>query len=82
MKLTDKSREIFEYVKAHGGKASVGEMVNKFGRSSRSIGANVLDLRKKGLVNRSTETVEGEEKPIIHVELTDEGKVFVESDEE
>ena len=81
MKLTDKSREIFEYVKAHG-KVSVDEMVKKFGRSSRSIGANVLDLRKKGLANRSTETIEGKEKPVIYVELTDEGKVFVESDEE
>ena len=82
MKLTEKSNEVFEYLKNNGGKVSIEELANATGRSARSIGANVLDLTKKGLVVREKEEVEGAEKPVAYAILTDAGKTFVPSDED
>ena len=81
MQLTAKSNEVFEYLKNNGGKVSIEELANATGRSARSIGANVLDLTKKGLVVREKEEVEGAEKPIAYAILTDAGKTFVPSDD-
>lgn len=60
---------------------SIEELANATGRSARSIGANVLDLTKKGLVVREKEEVEGAEKPVAYAILTDAGKTFVPSDD-
>lgn len=81
MKLTEKSQIVFEYLKNNGGKVSIEELANATGRSARSIGANVLDLTKKGLVIREKEEVEGAEKPVAYAILTDTGKTFVPSDD-
>lgn len=81
MKLTEKSQIVFEYLKNNGGKVSIDELANATGRSARSIGANVLDLTKKGLVVREKEEVEGAEKPVAYAILTDAGKTFVPSDD-
>lgn len=81
MQLTAKSNEVFEYLKNNGGKVSIEELANATGRSARSIGANVLDLTKKGLVVREKEEVEGAEKPVAYAILTDAGKTFVPSDD-
>ena len=82
MKLTEKSQEIFEYLKANGGRVSIDELANVTGRSARSVGANVLDLQKKKLVVREKEEVEGADKPVAFAVLTDEGKNFVPSEDE
>ena len=81
MKLTEKSQIVFEYLKNNSGKVSIEELANATGRSARSIGANVLDLTKKGLVVREKEEVEGAEKPVAYAILTDAGKTFVPSDD-
>lgn len=81
MKLTEKSNEIFEYLKANGGRVSIEELANATGRSARSVGANVLDLQKKNLVVREKEEVEGADKPVAYAVLTDEGRNFVPSDD-
>ena len=81
MQLTAKSNEVFEYLKNNGGKVSIDELANATGRSARSIGANVLDLTKKGLVVREKEEVEGAEKPVAYAILTDAGKTFVPSND-
>lgn len=80
MKLTKMSDEIFQYVKAAGGHVSIPELVEQTGRSARSVGANVTDLTKKGLAVR--EVVETEDGKITYVNLTEEGKTFVPSDED
>lgn len=82
MQLTAKSNEVFEYLKNNGGKVSIEELANATGRSARSIGANVLDLTKKGLAVREKEEVEGAEKPVAYAILTDAGKTFVPSDDD
>ena len=72
-KLTEKSMEVFEYVKNAGGKVSIPELAEALGRSERSIGANVTDLTKKEIAAREKVEVEGAEKPVTYVVLTEEG---------
>lgn len=78
IKLTEKSTEVFNYVKDNGGRVSLGELAVGLNRTERSVNANVVDLTKKGLCVRSKEkaTEEGA-KDITYVSLTDEGKNFV-----
>ena len=76
-KLTEKSAEVFEYVKNAGGKVSVPELTQALGRSERSIGANLTDLKKKGFGEREKVEVEGEEKAVTYFVLNDEGKAWV-----
>ena len=83
MKLTEKSSQVFDYIRDNGGHISIDELVSALGRGARSIGANVTDLQKKGLVVREKVIGEGEDaKDITYVNLTDEGKVFVPSTDE
>lgn len=82
MKLTEKSSEVLDYVKDNGGKVSIPELVEALGRNARSVGANVTDLTKKELAVREKVEVEGEDKPITYVQLTDAGMTFVPSDDD
>ena len=78
MKLTEKSLNVFNYVKENGGKVSVEEICNALGLAARSINANVTDLCKKSLVIREKVAGEGEDaKDITYVVLTAEGAAFV-----
>ncbi len=82
MKLTEKSSEVLNYVKDNGGKVSIPELVDALGRNARSVGANVTDLTKKELAVREKVEVEGEDKPITYVVLTDAGMTFVPSEDD
>ena len=82
MKLTEKSTQVLDYVKANGGKVSIPELAEALDRGPRSVGANVTDLTKKGLAVREKVEVEGSDKPVTYVVLTDEGANFVPSDDE
>lgn len=82
MVLTAKSQEVFDYVKTNGNKVSIPELAQALDRTERSVGANVTDLTKKGLAAREKVEVEGAEKPVTYVVLTDEGINFVPSDDE
>ena len=73
MKLTEKSANIFNYVKEYG-KVTTKEMADHFGVNGRSISANITDLKKQGLVVRE-EVMDGENK-LVYISLTDEGKAF------
>jgi len=75
-KLTEKSMEVFEYVKNAGGKVSVPELAQALGRGERSIGANLTDLKKKGFGEREKVEVEGEDKAVTYFVLNDEGKAW------
>lgn len=82
MVLTTKSQEVFDYVKNNGGKVSIPELASALDRTERSVGANVTDLTKKGLAAREKVEVEGAEKPITYVVLTEKGQTFVPSEDE
>jgi DNA-binding MarR family transcriptional regulator len=78
MKLTEKSSEVFNYVKENGGRVSIPELAGALNRTEKSVGANVTDLQKKELVVRDKVKGEGEDaKDITYVCLTDAGKEFV-----
>lgn len=76
-KLTDKSFEVFEYVKNAGGRVSLPELAQALGRTERSIGANLTDLKKKGFGEREKVEVDGEEKPVTYFVLNAEGMAWV-----
>jgi predicted transcriptional regulator len=78
MKLTEKSAQVFDYIKNNGGKVSIDELATALERTSRSISANVTDLTKKGLVAREKVAGEGEDaKDITYAVLTPAGAEFV-----
>jgi predicted transcriptional regulator len=78
MKLTEKSAQVFDYIKNNGGKVSIDELATALERTSRSISANVTDLTKKGLVVREKVAGEGEDaKDITYAVLTPAGAEFV-----
>lgn len=81
MKLTEKSSEVLNYAKENGGRVSVEEICKAVGRESRSVNANVNDLVKKGLALRDKVEVEGAEKPVTYIVLTDDGQTFVPSED-
>ena len=76
IKITEKSAEVFNYVKSNGGRVSIDELAQATGRTARSVGANVTDLAKKGLCVRDKVEVDGQDKPVTDVCLTDDGKAF------
>lgn len=81
MKLTEKSNEVFAIAKDNGGRVDMEKIMEITGRTSRSVSANVNDLVKKELATREKETVEGQEKPVTYVVLTEAGMNFVPSED-
>ena len=82
MKLTEKSLNVFNYVKENGGRVSIDAICEALGLAARSINANVTDLSKKGLVIRDKVAGEGEDgKDITYVVLTEAGMNFVPSED-
>ena len=83
MKLTPKSQEVLDYVKNNGGKVAIEELASALDRTTRSIGANVTDLTKKGLAVREKVAGDGEDaKEITYVALTADGAAFVPAEDE
>lgn len=71
MKLTEKSNAVYEYLVNNGGRASIDELAEQLNVGTRSVGANVTDLYKKGLVVREKVEGEGEDgKDITFAVLT------------
>ena len=83
MKLTEKSQSVFDYIKENGGKVSIEELATALDRTTRSVGANVTDLAKKGLVVREKVAGEGEDaKDITYAVITHAGAEFVPTDDD
>ena len=81
-KLTDKTFEALEYLQAHGGRATTEEMRVALGcEKIASITGRVNSLVNHELAVREKVEVEGEEKPLTYVQLTDAGMNFVQGDE-
>ena len=81
-KLTDKTFEALEYLQAHGGRATTEEMRVALGcEKIASITGRVNSLVNHELATREKVEVEGEEKPLTYVQLTDAGMNFVQGDE-
>ena len=80
-KLTEKQTMVFDYIKANGGRVAMTELCDALGMTAKSLNPVVTTLgvkgeKAKGLVDYEKITVEGEEKPVKYVFLTDAGKTF------
>lgn len=81
-KLTEKTFEALEYLQAHGGRATTVEMMNALEcEKIASITGRVNSLVRNELAVREKVEVEGEEKPLTYVQLTDAGMNFVQDAE-
>ena len=80
--MTEKEVAVFNYVKANGGRVSIDEIAEALDRSPRSIGPNVNAFVSNDLAVREKVEVEGAEKPITYVVLTDAGLNFTPATEE
>lgn len=74
--LKEKTRELFDYVKSHGGRVSRDELIEGLGVASASITGRISSLVKNGLATYEKVTVEGCDKPVGFVELTDAGMAY------
>ena len=82
-KLTDKTLEALNYLKSVGGKATTTDMMDALGcEKIASVTGRVNSLVKKELATREKVEVEGAEKPVTYVILTDAGMNFVNEDAE
>lgn len=80
MKLTEKQTAVVDYLKANG-RVTMDELCNALGSDAKHLnpvitGLGVKGERAKGLVDYEKIAVEGEEKPVKYVFLTDAGKDF------
>lgn len=87
MMLKENSQSIIDYLKENGGKASVTELATALDRSEKSINGTITSLgckgpHAKGFVDYEKVEVEGEDKPVKYVFLTDAGKNFVPTPDE
>ena len=81
-KLTDKTFEALEYLQQHGGRATTEEMKVALGcEKIASITGRVNSLVNHELAVREKVEVEGEDKPLTYVQLTDAGMNFVQPEE-
>lgn len=81
-KITEKTSEVLNYVRANGGKVSIPELAEALGRTERSVGANVTDLTNKEFAVREKVEVEGMDKPVTYVVLTELGKTWAPAEAE
>lgn len=81
-KMTEKEVAVFNYVKANGGRVSIDEIADALERTPRSIGPNINAFVSNDLAVREKVEVEGAEKPVTYVVLTDAGMNFTPATEE
>lgn len=82
MKLKEKTQECFDFIKANGGRASTTELAEGLGVAINSITGRVNSLVKNELAYREKVEVEGSDKPITYVQLTDAGMNFEPSEDD
>lgn len=81
-KLTEKTFEALQYLQNNGGRASTVDMMNALGcEKIASITGRVNSLVKNELAYREKIEVEGEDKPVTFVQLTDAGMNFVQDED-
>lgn len=87
MKLTERQNAVFNYLKENGGRVSMDELCSALNSDAKHLNPVVTTLgvkgeRAKGLVDYEKVPVEGQEKPVKYIFLTEAGKTFVPSDDE
>lgn len=90
VKLTEKQMAVFNYLKENGERVSMEELCSALDTDAKHLNPVITTLgvpksengRGKGLVDYEKIEIEGVEKPVKYVFLTEAGKDFVPSDDE
>lgn len=80
--LKEKTFEALNYIKAHGGRVTTAELAEGLGVALSSITGRVNSLVKNEMAYREKVEVEGEDKPITYVQLTEEGMNYEPAEDE
>lgn len=80
MKIPEKSKEVFMYLKENGGEASAPELAEALDRAPRSISTSLTYLAGKDLLVREKRE-EGEEV-VLYATLTEFGQTVEPTDED
>lgn len=80
MKLTDKQAAVVNYLQANG-RVTMDELCNALGSDAKHLTPVITTLgtkgeRAKGLCDYEKVEVEGEEKPVKYIFLTDAGMAY------
>ena len=80
-KLTEKQSAVVNYLKEMGTKVTMDELCEALGTDAKHLNPVITGLgtkgeRAKGLVDYEKIAVEGEEKPVKYVFLTEAGQAF------
>lgn len=81
MMLKDKTYECWEYIKEHGGRVTTAELAEGLGVAVNSVTGRVNSLVKNELAYREKIAVDGSDKPVTYIQLTDAGMNFVQSED-
>lgn len=81
MMLKEKTQECFDYVKANGGRVSTIELAAGLDVALGSITGRVNSLVNHGLAVREKVAVEGKDKSVTYVVLTEAGQNYVPSED-
>jgi DNA-binding MarR family transcriptional regulator len=81
IKLTEKQAAVFTYIRDNGGRVSMDELCSALNTDAKHLNPVVTTLgvkgeRAKGLVDYEKVEVEGAEKPVKYVFLTEAGRAF------
>lgn len=81
IKLTEKQAAVFTYIRDNGGRVSMDELCSALSTDAKHLNPVVTTLgvkgeRAKGLVDYEKVEVEGAEKPVKYVFLTEAGQAF------
>lgn len=86
MKLKEKTQECFDFIKAHGGTVTTAELAEGLGIAANSVTGRVnalcSDKKHEPLAYREKVEVEGKDKPVTYVHLTEAGMNFVPTDDD
>ena len=86
MKLTEKQTAVVNYLKENGGRVAMEELCNALNTDAKHLNPVITTLgvkgeRAKGLCDYEKVAVEGEEKPVKYVFLTEAGQNFTPDEE-
>lgn len=85
-KLTEKQTLVLNYLKQHGGRVTMDDLCEALNSDAKHLNPVVTTLgvkgeKARGLVDYEKVTIEGQEKPVKYVFLTDAGMSFTPDEE-
>ena len=81
MVLKEKTQEALDFIKAHGGRVTTAELAEGLGVAINSVTGRVNSLCKNEFAYREKVEVDGEEKPVTYVQLTEAGMTYEPSED-